>query len=83
MYKRNDPATSLENLERLYEVASDRLSYVYIGNTHTNDGQNTKCPNCHQIVTVRSGYSTTTKNLDKEGKCSNCGTQIYRYFTLL
>jgi pyruvate formate lyase activating enzyme len=83
MYKRNDPATPLENLQRLYEAASERLDYVYLGNTHTSDGQNTECPVCHQVVTVRSGgYSTTTKNLDKEGKCNNCGTQIYRNFTL-
>jgi pyruvate formate lyase activating enzyme len=82
MYKRNDPATSLENLERLYEAASERLSYVYLGNTHTNDGQNTTCPVCHRIVTVRSGYTTTTKDLDNKGNCSNCGTQIYKYFTL-
>ncbi len=80
MYKRNDPATSKETLDRLYEIASERLDYVYLGNTHSGNGQDTRCPRCSETVTRRSGYSTNVINLDAEGKCRNCGTLIYRNF---
>lgn len=80
-YKRDDPATSQETLERLYEIASERLDYVYLGNTRSGSGQDTHCPKCHETVTRRSGYSTTLFNLDQEGRCINCGTPVYRNFT--
>lgn len=80
MYRREDPATSLEIMKRLFEIASDKLKYVYMGNTHSDTGQNTHCPECGNIVTIRSGYTTRLLNLDSEGKCSNCGTPIYPHF---
>jgi pyruvate formate lyase activating enzyme len=81
MYKRDDPATSEDTLHRLYEIASERLDYVYLGNTRTGNGQDTHCPECNEIVTRRSGYSSTLMNLDQEGRCAKCGTSIYRNFT--
>jgi len=81
MYKRDDPATSQNTLDKLYEIASEKLDNVYIGNTYSTSGQNTYCPKCGTNVTIRSGYSTTLLNLDNEGNCSSCGTQIYKYFT--
>jgi len=81
MYKRNDPATPRETLERLSETASKYLDYVYIGNTVSEKGQNTKCSKCGTIVTTRSGYNTRTMNLDSEGRCKVCKTLIYEYFT--
>ncbi len=81
MYKRNDPETSLETLMQLYEIASARLNYVYVGNTHLDTGQNTNCPGCGQVVTYRSGYNTRTLNLDENGKCTRCGTLIYSDLT--
>lgn len=78
MYKRGDPATSQETLLKLYETASDRLDYVYMGNTHFDEGQNTVCPGCGATVTYRSGYSIKTTSLDKNGKCLICGTLIYK-----
>lgn len=81
MYKRDDPATSEEKLKRLYEIASEKLEYVYLGNTRTEKGQNTICPECNIVVTVRQGYSIRLNNLDNEGKCLGCGKMIYRNFT--
>ena len=81
MYKRDDPATSQDTLEKLYEIASERLDHVYLGNTHSGKGQDTKCPKCGKIVTRRSGYYTEVANLDAKGKCTNCGTLVYRDFT--
>jgi pyruvate formate lyase activating enzyme len=81
MYKREDPATSVEKLTELFETASENLDYVYMGNTVSNTGENTCCPKCGTEVTIRSGYSTRLLNLDAEGKCISCGTLIYRHFT--
>jgi len=80
-YKRDDPATSEETLIRLFETASEKLDNVYMGNTLSNTGQNTACPECGNTVTIRSGYNTRLLNLDGEGKCTGCGTLIYKYFT--
>jgi pyruvate formate lyase activating enzyme len=79
-YKRDDPATSHQTLEKLYRIASGVLDHVYMGNTRSGDGQNTKCPVCRQMVTVRSGYNTSTMNLDKDGNCTSCGTRVYANF---
>ncbi len=82
MYRRDDPATSTETLKRLYETASARLRYVYLGNTHGNSGQNTLCSKCGALVSLRSGFNTQHVNLSEEGNCRRCGNLIYKYFTL-
>ena len=80
MFRRDDPATSEETLISLFEIASKNLDYVYLGNTHSEFGQTTYCPNCNTIVTERSGYKTKLQNLDIKGKCSQCGTRIFKHF---
>jgi pyruvate formate lyase activating enzyme len=82
MYRRKDPVTPDDTLDRLFEIASDRLSYVYIGNTRSDSGQNTSCPVCGLQVTIRSGYNTRLLNLDDGGKCNGCGNLIYRNFSI-
>jgi len=82
MYRRNDPATPDATLDRLFEIASGKLNYVYIGNTGSGSGQNTYCPNCGLDVTKRSGYNTQVLNLDEGGKCKGCGNLIYRNYTI-
>jgi len=81
MYKRNDPPTSQDTLRRLLEISAARLDYVYMGNTLSDNGQNTYCPGCGKCVTIRTGYTTNVLNLTREGKCSECGTLIYKYLT--
>ncbi|HLN21907.1 MAG TPA: AmmeMemoRadiSam system radical SAM enzyme [Bacteroidales bacterium] len=80
MYKRDDPATSNQTLERLYDTASGILDYVYIGNLNLNKGQNTYCPSCGKTITERSGYRTINVNADSTGNCSGCGRKIYKEF---
>jgi pyruvate formate lyase activating enzyme len=81
MFKREDPATPPETIKKLADIASKNLTYVYIGNFVSDSGQNTLCPTCRKIVTKRSKYHIKIQNLDKEGKCTGCGTRIYRHFT--
>jgi pyruvate formate lyase activating enzyme len=81
IFKRDDPATSQETLNRLYRVASEKLDHVYMGNMNSDTGQNTYCPNCGTTVTKRSGYQTKLQNLSEDGKCSVCDTPVYKRFT--
>jgi pyruvate formate lyase activating enzyme len=81
MYKREDPSTPQDTIRKLAAVASKYLTYVYIGNMVSDTGQNTKCPKCGKIVTKRSGYTIKLQNLDQKGKCTVCGTKIYKHFT--
>lgn len=81
MFKRDDPSTPQDTLQRLFDIASEKLNHVYMGNGASMNGQNTHCPVCRTIVTKRSGYKTSLVNLDSEGRCSKCGTAVYRYFT--
>jgi pyruvate formate lyase activating enzyme len=80
MFKRNDKATSQETLNKLFEIASSKLDHVYIGNIVSDNGQDTLCPKCNIRVTIRSGYKTRHSKIDKEGRCTGCGTLIYKHF---
>jgi pyruvate formate lyase activating enzyme len=80
-YKRDNPATPEGTLKKLFEIASENLDYVYMGNNNSTDGQNTFCSSCGIEVTVRSGYNTILENLDEYGKCRGCGNLIYKNFT--
>ena len=82
VFKRKDPATSQATIERLAQIASQNLDHVYIGNTFSEAGQNTSCPECGLTVTIRSGYNTRSVNLDGKGRCTGCGNMIYRYFSV-
>jgi pyruvate formate lyase activating enzyme len=82
MYRRDDPATSQQTLDHLFETASRHLDHVYLGNSITEQGQNTFCPKCENNVTIRSGYNIRLVNLNNEGGCTRCGTLVYKNFTL-
>jgi pyruvate formate lyase activating enzyme len=81
-YKREDPSTPEESVKKLFEIASENLDYVYTGNSYSDTGQNTFCPVCHSLVTLRSGYKISLVNIDEGGKCSSCHNQIYKNFTI-
>jgi pyruvate formate lyase activating enzyme len=76
-YKMDKPPTSLERLNRAYEIASKKLHYVYLGNIRLPDRSDTFCPKCKTRLICRHGYDIEILNLDL-GKCTNCGhdTQI-------
>lgn len=80
MYKRDDPTTPHDTLQKHYDIASKHLNYVYLGNTMSETGQDTKCPDCGTVVTKRSGYHIQHLN-NNLGRCSVCGKEIYKYFT--
>lgn len=78
-YKAKQPSTPDSLLEKFYNIAREELQYVYIGNSCFHVGHNTYCPGCEVKVTDRRGYETEILHIDKEGKCTGCGQEIYQY----
>jgi len=79
-YKLTQPATSADDLKRLFEVAKSKLKYVYLGNLAGNSGQNTECPSCNSLLISRSRHDSVLTGLQKNGTCKNCGALIYGQF---
>jgi pyruvate formate lyase activating enzyme len=61
MFKREDPATPKDTIERLSEIASKHLNYVYSGNIISDNGQNTICPKCG-IYRNFTSFSSSIQN---------------------
>ncbi len=51
------------------------LKYVYIGNVPDYDGENTQCPECHEILVKRKGFQILSNNINK-GICYKCQNRI-------
>jgi len=75
-YKTTIAGTPLSTLERLFNIAKEKLHYVYLGNVAGSEGQNTSCPYCRNLLISRSGYFTSITGISKEGKCRKCGAKI-------
>jgi len=76
----NVPVTPLSSLHRAVEIGKQSgLKYVYSGNVPENDGENTKCFNCGNLLIERYGFKIVSMNL-KGNKCSNCGTELEGVF---
>ncbi len=78
-YKLQVEPTPTRTILRFAELAMDYLEFVYIGNMHSADGNNTYCPSCNHLVINRHRYKTDLSKLDNEGKCVFCGKQIIKY----
>ncbi len=75
-YKTNIEKTPSATIHKLYKIAKSKLNYVFIGNMHSDEGQNTVCINCNKTIIVRNGYYTSTQGIDKQGKCIYCNTKV-------
>jgi len=75
-YKATQPPTPLASLTRARNILSEKLQYVYVGNT--GEEQDTICAGCQQRVIVRHGYATSTTGLTPTGTCTTCGTKIIK-----
>lgn len=70
-------STPSRTLARARAIAQEEgLHYVYTGNIEDPDGQTTYCPNCKSPVIRRDRYTIDSYDLDAEGRCRVCGTQI-------
>jgi pyruvate formate lyase activating enzyme len=54
------------------------LRYVYAGNLPgtVGDWENTRCPNCRELLIARHGYLIKGYYLTFQGYCPSCGTSI-------
>ena len=69
--------TPVDTLMRLQELAENKgLKYVYIGNAMTEDGSNTYCPECGELLIKRTGYRVQIVGLD-EDRCKFCNARIH------
>lgn len=73
-YKLGNPPTPSTTLRRAYEMARERLDFVYVGNIQMDGTTDTFCPACGALAVSRWGYTARTHTRD--GRCSSCGEDI-------
>ena len=56
------------------------LKYVYSGNVPGDEGENTKCFNCGNLLIERCGFRIVSIKLTGN-KCSKCGTELEGVFS--
>jgi pyruvate formate lyase activating enzyme len=72
-------ATTADTLMRAWNIAKERLEYVYVGNIDAKEKANTYCPKCNELLIERRGYNIKkNKNLivsenSNFGRCKTCG----------
>jgi pyruvate formate lyase activating enzyme len=74
-YQDSEP-TPLKTLEKARQIAKQTgLKFVYVGNIHSGDAENTYCPACGELLIERTGFYLR-KNDIKNGKCPECECSI-------
>ncbi|MDD2715493.1 MAG: AmmeMemoRadiSam system radical SAM enzyme [Candidatus Wallbacteria bacterium] len=69
-----NPATSQVTLQRFYQIAKEKLQFVYLGNLMDKEASSTFCPGCGKMVVERLGYNV--RNRLKGRNCPFCGTGV-------
>jgi len=79
-HKAENKSNTGRHPSNFYEIARKKLSYVYLGNLSSSEGQNTACPHCGELIISRTGYKTkligTTRDKPGDAICQNCHTTI-------
>lgn len=73
-YRMSNPPTPLSRLYRAYEIAREKMPYVYLGNIWEEKFETTFCLKCEKPILKRSGYSIVEVNL-KGNRCAFCGAE--------
>lgn len=63
--------TPLYTLDKLAEIARQKLKFVYVGNVHS-EYSDTHCPACTNLLITRQGYSVSFPGLSSDGRCKSC-----------
>ncbi len=72
----NLPSTPVRTLKRAREISLDAgLEFVYIGNVPGDDGENTYCPHCNELLIHRIGFAVVDNHL-RANRCPACGSAI-------
>ncbi len=75
-YRFTAPPTPVETLDRAFDIAKGKLVYVYGGNRRTAWGNDTRCPECGNVLVERDGYSTRVRGISADGLCEKCGRKV-------
>jgi len=74
-YKSDFPATPVESLKKAFQIAREKLKYIYVGNVYIPGTSDTYCPKCQRVLISRSGYSTDITGIEDK-KCKSCGVPV-------
>ena len=75
-YKMTIPATPVDTLSRAARIAAEKLKYVFVGNVHLPEWQNSYCPHCDALLVAREGYFGGNPVGVKKGCCASCGNEV-------
>ncbi len=79
-YRMNStPQTSRSSLYRAATIGREAgLQFVYVGNLGrvSEDLENTRCPECGEVLIERLGFFLRRYGLTSDGRCPTCGTAL-------
>jgi pyruvate formate lyase activating enzyme len=75
-FRSSSPPPSESKMLDFYQLAYEKLDYVYLGNLTLEGKSDTLCPNCKRLVVSRHHYACSIHGLDGKGNCSYCGTSV-------
>ncbi len=75
-YKLDFPPTPVKKLLKLYEIASKKLQFVYLGNVSIENGSSTFCPSCGELLILRNRHHSEIVQPGFHNKCTNCTAEI-------
>jgi pyruvate formate lyase activating enzyme len=71
------PRTPLKTMEKAYKIAKkEGLKYIFIGNVHEHEWENTYCHKCRNLLVERTISGVKEFKLKKDSKCPKCGEEI-------
>ncbi|SRR6056297_1013884 len=79
-YKSESPPTPTEIMLSFLEIARKELHFVYAGNISIDNGSDTFCPGCGNILVERHLYHARNSGITEDGICKTCGYKIYGTF---
>lgn len=74
-YRLGIEPTPLYTLDKLTEIAREKLKYVYVGNVQS-EYSDTHCPECNNLLVTRQGYTVSCQGLNSKGECTSCNYQF-------
>ncbi len=75
-YRHDAPATDIDFMLRVFDMAREKLHFVFCGNIPGHYGHSdTICPSCGSVVVRRKGYATSIEALSG-GVCARCGAAL-------
>ena len=75
-HKMDSPPTPLKKLQKLFDIAREKLQFVYLGNVSDAERSSTRCPNCSELIIRRDRYNTKFLQNGFKGHCTNCNAKI-------